>query len=172
MLCGECEDRFSAHESEFARRVFHPFAATGVLSAKYAAWLRQFAASVCWRILEERIATDGLNHFAGRWTAELAATRETWQDYLNDRRPDVGGHHLHLLPGPSSGRPGVCADVVCTDSEAFVFARLGPFGLFGLISDSASTEWRGTRINAEGKLKPRDVLIPARHRNCLDSRTA
>jgi len=177
MLCGECEDLFSAQESEFARLVFHPVAAGSPLSAKYGGWLRKFAASVCWRILEERGALDGLAGFTGRWAGEAASCRAAWRDYLLGRRPDVGPHHLHLLPvgtlpdgvrrasgvAPAYGTnlAGlVASDVCCTDSEAFVGARLGPVVLVGLIADPNPQLWRGTRINAEGKLKPRDVGVP------------
>lgn len=178
MLCGECEDLFSSYESEFARRVFHPLAIRSILNAKYTAWLRQFAASVCWRILEVRVAENQLRHFKGRWSSELVSCRDTWRRYLTHQRPDVGEHHLHLLtlneiggaPVPSPFQPTVESEVHCTDAAALVCARLGPVLLIGLIADPAPREWQGTRINAEGKLKPRDVVIPATYRDFILSR--
>lgn len=188
MLCGGCEDLFSARESEFARLVFQPVAAGLPLSAKYFGWLRQFAASVCWRILEERMADDGPDAVAGRWSGEVASCRAVWRDYLMGRRPDVGAYHLHLLPvgapldgdrrAASSAAPAKCAippdviagEVCCTELGAFVCARLGPLILFGLIADTDPQLWQGTRINAEGKLKPRAVAVPAAHRAWLLSR--
>ena len=185
LLCGACEDLFSAHESEFARLVFHPGASGAPLLAKYGGWLRKFAASVCWRILEERIAVDGLAQVNDRWAAELASCRATWKAYLNGKRPDVGAHHLHLLPvgAPLDAARGTASSaastkvttrdhmiegaVARTDREAFVYAKLGPFILFGLIADPDPKQWQGTRINAEGKLKPREVVIPAAYRDYL-----
>ncbi len=178
MLCGACEDEFSFYESEFARHVFHPLAAGTRPSTKYGAWLRQFAASVCWRIIEESLVEARLGSFQGRWTAELAACRETWHHYLSGQRPDVGGHHLHLLPwaalasGADAGlQPRIESEVSGSDHAAFVYARLGPVILLGLIADPDPKPWRGTRINAEGKLKPRDVAVPDRYRDYLLSRT-
>ena len=194
MLCGHCEDLFSFYESEFARLVFHPFTTSGLLMAKYGAWLRKFAASVCWRILEETLAKNPLGHVSGRWASEVASCREMWKQYLSGKIPDIVGHHVHLLllndvviaegaatsADPAQGRdwgragpPGFvrqCSiemDVSSFDHEAFVYAKLGPIILFGLIADSDPKQWRGTRINVEGKLKPREVLIPARYRDYL-----
>lgn len=177
MLCGGCEDLFSSFESEFARQVFHPLAAGHPLATKYDAWLRKFAASVCWRILHDDLAKSGLGHFHGRWAPELAVCRETWQQYLRGRRPDVAGHHLHLVPRTAiaSGegtefQPVIEGEVVGTDHAAFVCANLGPVILIGLIADLAPEPLQGTRINAEGKLKPRVVHIPVRYRDHLLSR--
>lgn len=198
MLCGNCEDRFSVFESEFARRVFHPFTAKSILSAKYLAWLRKFAASVCWRIIEEGVATNTLGDGSARWTPELSSCRETWRHYLMGQRPDVGAHHLHLLPWPGSdlkeGRVGPALDAVLrlpksipakaadptlhpierqiffSDLGSFVYAKLGPLVLLGLITDFSPQHWRGTRLNAEGKLKPRDVSVPDYCRDFLDAR--
>jgi hypothetical protein len=200
MLCGHCEDLFSAYESEFARFVFHPFTTNGLLMAKYGAWLRKFAVSVCWRISEENLTKNPLGHFNGRWASELASCRETWKRYLSGKRPDIGVHHVHLLllhdvviaegvrisadlaqvsdlgrTGPlgtsdSALQRSIEMDVSSSDNEAFVYAKLGPIILFGLIAEANPEQWRGTRINAEGKLKPREILIPARYRDYILSR--
>ena len=205
LLCGRCEDLFSFYESEFARHVFHPLAANPTLAVKYGSWLRKFAASVCWRILGESRAKNTPGHFSERWAPALVSCRETWRHYLTGKRPDVGGHHLHLLPWnavlgeegagsgavpgeqgpalrpvPSLGLTGVAAprasqhsinmDVFCGDHAALVYAKLGPIILIGLIADPAPQQWRGTRINAEGKLKPRDVLVPDQCRDYIMAR--
>lgn len=169
MLCGPCEDSFSFHESEFARHVFHPFAASSTLSAKYGAWLRKFAASVCWRILEESLAKNPPARLPDRWAPELASCRGAWRRYLMAKRPDVGTHHLHLLTSAALPRLSlhtIEGDVLCGEHGAFVYAKLGPIILLGLIADPSPGQWAGTRINAEGKLKSRDVFVPV---PCLDS---
>jgi hypothetical protein len=202
MLCGHCEDLFSFYESEFARLVFHPFTTSGLLLAKYGAWLRKFAVSVCWRIFEEALVKNSLNHFDGRWASEMASCREMWRQYLSGNIPDIGGHHVHLLPSPdvliaegavTSADPAlgrdlswvgpqgptrlarqhsIEMDVSSSDREAFVYAKLGPIILFGLIADADPKQWRGTRINAEGKLKLREIFIPERYRDYILSRVA
>jgi hypothetical protein len=160
--------------------VFHPLVASGTLAVKYSAWLRKFAASVCWRILEESFLENRLDHFHARWIPELSMCRETWWRYLNGKQPDVGGYHVHLLcevlPRTAIGTNAgdFCSiekDVFCGNREAFVYARLGPIILFGLIADPDPARWRGTRINAEGKLKPRDIFIPAQYREYIFSRS-
>jgi hypothetical protein len=186
MLCGHCEDLFSSHESEFARLVFHPFADRSTLTAKYGGWLRKFAVSVCWRILEEYTLENRLGHFQGRWTADLVSCRETWKRYLSGKLPDVGRHHVHLLPWNGvTGAEGVELsaslnphlrrtiemDVPCSDRDSFVYAKLGPLLLFGLIADPDPKQWRGTRINAEGKLKSRDIAVPGEFSNYVAART-
>ena len=207
MLCGSCEDLFSRHESKFARLVFHPLAAKASLNAKYGGWLRKFAVSVCWRILEEGISSNELEHFAGRWTSSLASCRDTWKRYLTGKRPDIVGHHVHLLTwsdirgratplGPPrashdaftghvlpseiqtrhdswadvEGRSSIQNAIFCSDREAFIYAKLGPIILLGLIADPDPAQWHGTRINAEGKLKPREMIVPAAYREYLRSR--
>lgn len=174
MLCGRCEDEFSFYESEFARQVFHPFAGGGVLSAKYGAWLRKFAASVCWRVLEESLAKNPPSQVPEQWASELASCRETWRRYLMAKRPDVGGHHLHMLTSvsmPHLPPHTIKMDVTCNDHDALVCAKLGPIMLIGLIAKAMDEKWVGTRINAEGKLKPRAVIIPDRYRDMLNYQT-
>jgi len=151
--------------------VFHPVAAGSPLSAKYGGWLRKFAASVCWRILEERVVVDGLAGLSGRWSAEAASCRAVWRDYLLGRRPDVGGHHLHLMrvhpltwSGVASSPPAIRGVVACVDQSVCVTADLGPFVLAGLVTDHDLRLSPGSRINAEGKLKARESDIPTANR--------
>jgi len=166
MLCRDCEDLFGVNESEFAREVFHPFAARLLLSANYGSWLRKFSASVCWRILESRPVDDPSGSLSGRWSQELASCRETWRLYLTGKRPDVGAHHLHLMPwngvedATDARLHAIGMSVNFTDDAAFVCAKLGPILLAGLIADPVPGLWRGTRINAEGKLKRCDRVVP------------
>lgn len=160
LLCGGCEDRFSAHESTFARVVFHPLLAAGRVIAKYDKWLLQFSVSVCWRILEERLADSAPD-----------TCRETWRQFLASQRSDLGAHPVHLLLADRNAPPETIAmEVVQSDRESFVYAKLGPVILFGLSADSDAGSWQGTRVHVEGKIKPRETLIPARYRDYLLSR--
>jgi len=182
LLCGACEDRFCAWEAKFARLVFHPFVGGKLGIVKYDDWLLKFAVSVCWRILEDAHRENRLGHFWGRWSAQLPSCRETWKRFLLGVRQDVGEHHVHMLPwdgiiggdGPTLPtninrylRRAVEMDVACSDDEAFVYAKLGPILLFGMIGYPGPKQWRGTRIHLEGKLKPRDFLAPAQYRDYI-----
>jgi len=172
LLCGECEDLFSGYESTFARVVFHPLVADSRLVAKYGKWLLKFATSVCWRVLEEHVAASRANLGESHQTARLASCRETWRQFLLGKQSDVGAHPIHLLiadRNPEAEAVGM--ELASSDGESFVCARLGPIILLGLISDPDSGKWQGTRIHLEGKLKPRDILVPARYRDYISSRT-
>jgi hypothetical protein len=180
LLCGECEDRFSLWESSFARDVFHPLVAGKPVSVKYGPWLSKFAASVCWRILENARRENR----PGAIQADDCL--KTWNDFLRGRRPDVGPYHLHLLRKQEGGRgflvlhrlgdggmprrSTIECEATSDNSAAWVYAKLGPLILFGLIRDDTPGQWSGTRINAEGKLKPRVQVIPDRYRQYLASR--
>jgi hypothetical protein len=171
LLCGECEDLFSRHESTFARVVFRPLVANGRVVAKYEKWLLKFSASVCWRILEEHLATSQPVPTEARWAAQLASGRETWRLFLAGKQPDVGEHSIHMLPaGGIVGREPVEMAVRCSDGEGFVYARLGPVILLGLISDPDRGQWQGTRVHLEGKIKPRETFVPVRYRDYLAAR--
>ena len=76
-------------------------------------------------------------------------------------RSAVAGLH----PGFSS----VVGKVVYCNRVAFVCACLGPLVLIGIVAEPEFPHWRGTRINAEGKLKPREVAIPDYCRDFLAS---
>ena len=165
LLCGACEDAFSGYESTFARVIFYPLLADSRLVAKYDKWLLKFSASVCWRVLEEGIATNQLGDSAGRWAASRASCRETWRRFLTGKRSDVGEHSIHLLPADRTTGAGTIEMAVrCNESEGFVHARLGPIILLGMISDPDAGQWRGTRVHLEGKIKPRETFVPLRYR--------
>jgi hypothetical protein len=173
LLCSECEDRFGVHESTFARVVFHPLVANGHVAAKYDQWLLPFAVSVCWRILEDALATERAPAWQIRWAAQAAACRETWRQFLIGKRPDVGVHSIHLvLPDPGAGREAIAGQVFANDHEALVCAKLGPVVLIGVVADPHANAWRGTKVHLEGKLKPRTTAIPGAYRENLFPATA
>ena len=166
-LCGACEDRFSRWESRFARDVFHPLVAGKATPVKYGRWLLKFATSVCWRILENARRE---NQLQGHDSATIDACLKTWTDFLRDRRPDVGAHHLHLLRESRGLQREIKAEVAGRDGAAWVYVRMGPLALFGLIRDDSPGQWSGTRIHLEGKLKPRVCVIPERYAQHLARR--
>lgn len=185
MLCGSCEDLFSTWETKFSRLVFHPFVTNSNLVAKYDDWLLRFAVSVCWRILEEATLANRLGHFRERWATEFDSCRETWKRFLLNQCSSVGDHHIHwlrwdgIIGGECASLPPninrylrrtVEIDVPCSNTESFVYAKLGPLIFFGMLAYAGSKQWRGTRIYVEGKIKPRDFLAPTQYRDYIFSR--
>lgn len=168
LLCRECEDRFGAYESTFARVVFHPLIANGRVVAKYDKWLLKFAASVCWRVIEERVATVPLGETGSRWASHLASCRETWRRFLAGKQADVGEHPIHLLAGePIAAAAAIEMAVRGSDEAGHVCARLGPIVLCGMIIDPDAGQWRGTRVHPAGKLKSRETSVPLRYRDSI-----
>ncbi|WP_438483027.1 hypothetical protein [Oleiharenicola lentus] len=177
MLCTDCEAAFGRYESEFACKVFHPFAERNSVVTKYGDWLRKFATSVVWRIGEDFCAARQLDARAQSQNAEFTSAQDIWRRYLLGQRPDVGSHELHLLPWSAiagsdiSGQRETIEGVIHQDEHGgFIYAKLGPFIVFGVVVGLTSDDWQGTRINAEGKLKPREWRIPARYRDFALSR--
>lgn len=163
LLCGECEDLFSGYESTFARVVFHPLLADGRVVAKYDKWLMKFSVSVCWRILEERLAQPAPDS-----SAQLVSCREVWRRFLTGKQSDMGAHPIHLLLAEQSADAKVIGmEMVQKDGEGFVYAQLGPVILLGMIADPDEKQWFGTRIHLEGKLKQKEPVVPARYRDYL-----
>ncbi len=150
LLCGECEDRFSRWESQFARDVFHPLVAGKAVPVKYGPWLLKFGASVCWRILENARRENQLG------AIPAGASLKAWSDFLRGRRPDAGAHHLYLIRAPDvPRRPAIGSELHASETSAWVHVGMGPLALIGLIHGEAPGEWSGTRLPLEGKLKPR-----------------
>ena len=158
LLCGECEDLFSLWESQFARDVFHPLVAGKVVPVKYGPWLSRFAASVCWRVLENARRE---NQLPGSDSDAAAACLKIWSDFLRGGRPDAGVHHLHLRRDEADRRgfmprhEAIASEVTSDNGSAWVYAQLGPLALIGLIRGELPEEGSGTRLHLEGKLKPR-----------------
>ena len=157
LLCGRCEDRFSVWESQFARDIFHPHVRGQARPVKYGPWLLKFATSVCWRVLENARRENQLVQLQERWSAEYADCREVWQNFLRDRRPDVGTHPLHLLgwDGDVTDGAAIAFEASCGDNAAWVHTQMGPLTVVGLIGGKSSHPGSGLCINREGKLKRR-----------------
>lgn len=185
MLCGLCEDILSVLETKFSREVFHPFVKSTASDVKYDSWLLRFSVSVCWRILVFMTENQQLQHFRGRWAPELANCEETWRSFLLGKRSDEGTYHVHMLRwngvvfggGPLLPnninrylRRTVGMDVACSDQEAFIYGKLGPILLFGMVNYGGSKQWRGTRIYMDGKLKTRDCVVPLQFRDYIFGR--
>lgn len=55
-------------------------------------------------------------------------------------------------------------ELVGDERDAFVVAGLGEMIFVGVIQESEPAAWQGTRLHAEGRVKPRDCAIPLRVR--------
>lgn len=185
-LCEDCEDRFGAHESTFAAELFHPFVSDNCYEVDYSEWMLKFTVSVSWRVLAYSYEKRGLLHFRGRHADAVSNTLEVWQDFLMDRRKDVGEHEVHLLPlsgiidHSASGVPrninrylrrAVEIDVGVSDTEAFTYSKLGPLILIGLIAYPDLSQWNGTKISHRGKFPARQFIAPAQFQEFIFMRS-
>jgi hypothetical protein len=185
LLCGKCEDRFSVWETKFSKHVFHPLVGDKFQTIKYEDWLLKFSVSVCWRIYEEAYRHNQFRHYKGRHAAQLVSCREVWRRFLIGELPDVGEHHIHMLrwdgiiggEGPELPtninrylRRAIEMDAPSNDSHGFIYGKLGPIILLGMVAYPGPKQWRGTRIYKEGKLKIRDTLAPVEYRDYVLAR--
>jgi hypothetical protein len=174
-LCKQCEDRFSAFETSFAREVFHPFTQDNSICVDYNENVLKFAVSESWRILAYIKQKRGLPHFRGRHESAVAETLSTWRNYLLGLVGDIGRHEIHLLPfcgvvdctgadvPPNLNRylrRAVEIDVTVSDAAAFTYCKLGPLILIGLIEYPDVTHWENTKIGKSGRLAPGVSVSP------------
>lgn len=178
MLCPLCEDRFSPWEGEFASRLFRPFASDTLRSLTYGETIHKCAVSICWRALTLVARHGSEATFKGRWQPEMAACLDTWRSYLLGTRPDVGAHDIHLVPwngivGGTGSPDDVPANIdrylqrsiemhsACNDEHAFVYVKLGPMQLVGMVAYPAY-QWNGTLLSpTTGLTVPSEFLLPA-----------
>jgi hypothetical protein len=162
LLCRECEQRFSEWENIFARGVFVPIHSDNPTNT-YRKWLIKLAASVCWRVLIFFKECGDLNHFPEHLLRSVDSALSIWQEFLLDKRPHPGACELHIIPLrgyvmertdpklPSNFNRymarAIDIDVVCTKTEAFVYAKMMRVLLIGFIEMNDKDTWLTSLIH-------------------------
>ena len=174
-LCEACEGDLGRFESEFARRIFHPYVGNENTRFLYGPWLLKFAASVSWRVLKYFEQEDGLKDFDPTAKAAIQSANLTWRRFLRGEEPHPGRHEQHIVPfdaleatsikspPPNINRylmRAVASDLLRMGEEIIVFTKLGRFAIFGFVSGNPK-RWKGTKINAnQGWIEPRKYVLP------------
>jgi hypothetical protein len=162
LLCRECEQRFSEWENIFAREVFIPIH-TDSPTDPYGKWLIKFAASVCWRVLTYFKECRDLDHFPENLLRSVENALTVWQEFLLDKRSHPVTFEIHIFPlrGYITERTdpklpsnfnrymarAIDIDVVCTKTEAFVYAKMMRVLLIGFIEMNHRERWRNSIIH-------------------------
>jgi hypothetical protein len=175
-LCRPCEGLFCDWETRFANNIFHPAIQNRSLDISYGDWLLKFCVSVSWRTLQLIIEQRPIGHFspAQRETAHKALA--VWAEFLRGERKHPGEFEQHLIPfAPVKDLFGIAfppninrylmrhieIDVACSQHTAFVFSKLGPFGLIGFIQLDRPGVWKNTRVRLRGgALRSRKHVLP------------
>lgn len=174
LLCGECEQSFSAWERRFNNEVIIPWN-DGREITRYSDWLLKFCVSLSWRVLQH---VKGLNPKT-KYTAEqemlFQRAEASWRDFLLGNRPHPGEFEQHFVAWDVTERTtipnlptnfnrfmlgAVAMDIVGSDRSTYVWSKIGRFQIFGTVQKGPN-KWEGTKVHVRsGVLKPGDVVLP------------
>lgn len=178
LLCSDCEKLFSRWERSFYEHLFLPMHSDSTLTVpiKYGTWALKFAVSVSWRVLMYYHQLDDLSHFSERQRETAQEALSVWRGFLLGELPHPGQFEQHLLPldviksysgtaiSPFLNRyllRSVHMDVICSNTSAIVYTKMGRLVLFGFIQEDSSKRWKGTKVHVKkGLIMPRDYRLP------------
>jgi hypothetical protein len=183
LLCPACEGRLAGWEKAAAEQVFVPIAEAGRDRARYGPCFARFAVSVSWRILTCFSLVGTLAEWPERLRADAQAALHHWREFMFDRRENPGRFEQHALRfdllASTTFRDvpanlnfylarTVDRDVAHDGRSAFVYAKMGPLVLFGVIAQ-AENVWKGTRVGMRHGTVGGDVVMPLQlFRHMLD----
>lgn len=186
LLCATCEQRLNLWETQFSNKIFHPINADETLSIRYDKWLLKFCVSISWRTLLHINNKARLDHFSAYQATHAEKALDIWRNFLLDKLPHPGKYEQHLVPfsiienkgdfnfPPNINRyliRNVELDAAAGSESAFVYSKLGRFGIFGFIDVQRSKEWKGTKIHVNsGTVGPRTYVLPRSLGNYLSDR--
>jgi len=176
LLCYDCEKRFGAWENAFAQNIFMPLHEDKIMSS-YGSWLLKFCASISWRILTYFKDSLDLTHFSPEMLKSTDDALDVWREFLLDKRPNPNKCEQHMLPFrgfiadrrdpelPSNFNRYVSRsidiDAACSESQAYVYAKMCRILLIGFIQMDHRERWRNTRIHVnQSSLEKKHFSIP------------
>lgn len=175
-LCLTCEANFNRSETAFANQIFHPYLQASGQRLRYGPWLLHFCVSVSWRTLHYHTQHQEADKFPTHLNQAIEVAESTWRNYLLGNLPHPGEFRQHLVPmdriestsgklSPNINRylmRAVQIDMCQGGETLFTFTKLGRFMVLGFISEPNTSNWTGSRINAnQGTVEPRNYTMPA-----------
>jgi hypothetical protein len=178
LLCSDCEGLFSKWEKNFYKRLFLPLHSNPTLTTpiNYGPWALKFAVSVSWRILMYYHQLDDLHHLSKKQMENARTALNIWRGFLLGELPNPGQFEQHLLPvdvikgysgseiSPFLNRyllRSVHMSVICSNTSAIVYTKMGHLILFGFIQEDTSKRWKGTKLHVnKGLIMPRVYHLP------------
>lgn len=173
-LCIECEQRFSRDETEFARRIFHPYLADHSARLPYGPWLLRFCVSLSWRVLQFH-EDDVRDSYTAPLQEAMRTAEGVWREFLLGHRAHPGDFRQFLMPfdriesmdgamSPNINRylmRAIQIDICHGGQTLFTYTKMGRFIVLGFINEPNPQSWRGGKVNAnQGTVEPRDFYVP------------
>lgn len=155
-LCGGCEQRISNWERNFKERFFDLFNEHPDKSLEYRDWLPRFCVSIVWRVLQHYIEQPSSEHWPPMLKKNVEGALRTWRRFLLGELRSPRHHDVHLFPmsadvGPAHYVKRTLEMQLAANrrtGEQYVFVKLGPLVLAGVIVDPGPKLWRHTQIDA------------------------
>lgn len=178
LLCEGCEGLFNDWETEFSKKIFHPYNANTSIKLTYSEWYSKFCVSISWRIIQyyivERNFLDGKDN---EFKQAINQALTVWKGFLKGDIQTPGIFEQHVLPlkaiqvAPTEDTPqninrfllrNVELDFVVTDTKslAMTYAKMGKFVLFGFVLPP-NEKWVGSRVSVNyGRFEPKKYVLP------------
>ena len=187
MLCEGCEALFSRHETQFAKRVFHPLRKDCTQRLHYEGWLLQFCVSLSWRVLTYAVREGLLGECGDSRDVECVhAALDAWRRYLLGHSLNVGEFTQHTVCfqpirredleiwPPNINRDFFRAQHIAVERRgacAFTYAKMPGVALFGRIAGRRDC-WSESEVHPTGgTLEPRHPdALPRQVRDYLIAR--
>ena len=178
LLCSDCEELFSGWEKSFCEHLFLPLHHNPTLTTpiKYGPWALKFAVSVSWRVLMYYQKFDDLHHLSKKQIETAQTALNVWRGFLLGELPHPGQFEQHLVPvdtiqsysgsaiSPFLNRyllRSVHMSVICSNTWAIVYTKMGHLILFGFIQEDNHKRWKGTKLHVnKGLIMPRVYHLP------------
>ncbi len=178
LLCLDCEGLFASWEKLFCENLFLPLHSDQpqFTPIRYGSWALKFAVSVSWRVLMYYQQTNDLDHLSDKQKETAKIALNDWRGFLLGELPHPGRFEQHLLPvdaiknySGSSISPflnryllrSVGMSVICTNTVAIVYTKMGHLILFGFIQEDTANRWKGTKLHVnKGNIISRTYRLP------------
>ena len=180
LLCGDCEERFSRHESYFSREIFRPYH-DGSESFEYDRGLESFAVSLSWRSL--KVSYDKTKLEWPRLVPLIDEAESRWRSFLLGETQDAGPYESHLVflgRGADAGRSLIGSDwykLMSTDPtlavsnyRVFAYSKLPHMFVVTAMRPSCMKGWKGTAIKANGTITTSQLIRDDRFKEFFSER--
>lgn len=175
-LCGDCEDRLSVWETNFANKIFYPFLNEGKSTAYYGGWLSKFCASLSWRTLTYVLSKNPDKDQSEEYYETVEKAERHLAGYILGKIDNLNEYEQHLFPldaiesTTSNELPNninryflrtIAMDIIGNSTDLIVYTKLPSFMVLGFIKAKEPKKHRTSRVALRsGKISPRDYYWP------------
>ena len=173
-LCSSCENQLSKSETAFANQLFYPFVEDRLSKPRYGPWLLKFCVSLSWRVLQCFDETDLLDDYTKAERKCFYEAERIWREYLIGYRPHPGHfrQHIYMVNAIAAAMAEVApninshimrhvaADVVKNKDVHLVYTKLPKIFIFGILRNDRASDWKGTKVSANGGIIPSSQTVP------------